>query len=307
MNMNKNELEILEKNLERRFSLLIKNTNYKSLYESEMEYLNYLFSEKISGTIIENLIKKSRLNYWQKNIITHGYSDCIVEKLRRKGEFESDIHKLKKIFNKNIPPFYNKYIDSKLHLHKKLIFFFENFDTIMSDSKKYKKDSNKQRGEILKECDKEFTDSMMNEFVQKSLKPTNIINNSDTEINHFSNFHFLLIEEINELKNLKESGLENIKPSNLYFNEKTKQLYNNRGQKSQIIKGSPLVLLKCFLKNKKTLKCKRIDVITKMRGEDQHSGARRQLLSLIRNVADIESIKSKYNKREVEYYQLKGL
>lgn len=105
----------------------------------------------------------------------------------------------------------------------------------------------------------------------------------------------------------KNSNKETTKNSNLFFDEKNKQLCNSNGKKSQEIKGGPLRLLKCFLKNKETLKCKKVEILKTMGGQDQYGGARRQLLSLISGVADIDSIRSKNNKKTVEYYQLKGL
>ncbi|MFA5778434.1 MAG: hypothetical protein WC870_03050 [Candidatus Paceibacterota bacterium] len=108
-------------------------------------------------------------------------------------------------------------------------------------------------------------------------------------------------------QNISKLDQTEVRKSKLFFNEKSKQLCNSNGKKSQIIKLGPLRLLKCFLKKKETLKCKKDEIIRTMGGQDQYSGARRQLLSLINEVADIDSIHSKDNKKIVEYYQLRAL
>jgi len=150
----------------------------------------------------------------------------------------------------------------------------------------------------------------------------NIFQNLTAQIRNFSlgynseqveNHPYFIIEDFKRLKEIRNLFLtdeEQVKiPKNkkiikLHFDKKNKKLCNSVGGKSQKITGSSLRLLECFLKYPKTFKCKKEEVIKKMKGENQHSGARRQLLSLLGGIADINSIPYKEDKKSVEYYQL---
>lgn len=93
----------------------------------------------------------------------------------------------------------------------------------------------------------------------------------------------------------------------LYFNTKTGCLSTSTGNSTQKISGVALQLLRCFLSNKsKNYKCTRGEIITKLKGENQFSGAKRQLNMLLKNVAEIQEERDPNDNRRVIAYTLIG-
>lgn len=204
--MREKQLEILKENLERRFGLLIKNLNYNSLFISKLEYLNYLFSEKIAGEVIENLIKKVRLDNTQINMLALGYFDYVVGKVFRQTKLETlgkDNNEV--MFNNYRPPFYTPFINSELHLQSKAFFYMnEIFGMDPKLAKEPVDHSNLEPDEIFKKLkgDSKIKKSLKELVEYHKNKPIKLIDAYDVEINNFSFFHSSLIEEINDL--LKE-------------------------------------------------------------------------------------------------------
>ena len=111
-----------------------------------------------------------------------------------------------------------------------------------------------------------------------------------------------------KLLDVPEAGI-NLLPSevveSITLDSITHKLKNTFGKESPKINGQSLKLLKCFFTgNHQTYQCTKALVLEVMRSENKHSGARRQLLSLLRGVADIESIMKKDNKKMVDFYKL---
>lgn len=155
------------------------------------------------------------------------------------------------------------------------------------------------------------------EFKNKEIFQVSVLAGKAQE-NHIAHYNFLMENDNKHIQNyliINKSKFEEVYKEDqelkneikIFFDEKNKQLCNSNDKKSQTIKGGPLRLLKCFLKNNETLKCKKDEILKTMGGQDQYSGARKQLLSLINGVAEIDSIHHKDSKKTVEYYQLKGL
>ncbi|MEI8223786.1 MAG: hypothetical protein WCG20_01545 [bacterium] len=113
-----------------------------------------------------------------------------------------------------------------------------------------------------------------------------------------------LLIKLLEKKNSGNISSGKPKLKNLYFDPKSGILSNSYGKSTQKISGAPRKLLECFFEGGKDLTCKKERVIERMGGEYQHTGARKQLLSLIRGVADIDSIKDRDDKRNVDLYDL---
>lgn len=224
--MRENQSEILKENLERRFSLLVKNTNYNGLFNAKMEYLNYLFSEKISGEVIENLIKKIKLNNSQIDMLALGYFDYVIGKATRQTKLETlGKDDYKKMASNCKPPFYTSFIDSELHLQEKAFYKINKvFGLNTKLAKELVEHSKLEPDEILKKLK---GNSKINKFVKDIVayhknKPVKLIDNYDIEINDFSLFHSSLIEEINdllieEIKVIKNKNIVEIKNKTQVF------------------------------------------------------------------------------------------
>lgn len=120
-------------------------------------------------------------------------------------------------------------------------------------------------------------------------------------------YEFVLSEDFTNTMIVNNGNITDSKQREgaLYFDKDKNTLVNKKLKiESLEIYGRSLQLLKCFLANK-TLTVKRKTVLLKMNGEDQHTGARKQLLSLLSGVADIESVHgNNKNKRIVTEYRL---
>lgn len=90
--------------------------------------------------------------------------------------------------------------------------------------------------------------------------------------------------------------------SKFVFNKGAQTLSNSSGKSTSKIEGQAWRLLQCF--DTKTYMCKKMTVIKTMGSENKHSGARKQLLTLLQGVADIVSVPNKDNKKKVDFYKL---
>lgn len=204
--MEENHLDVLKENLERRFSILIKATNHSALLDSKMDYLNYLYSEKIAGKVIENLLKKLRLNKYHKDLISVGYFDYFIGKITRQTKIKTlGVDNFKKTFDISKPPFYTDYIDSELHLEEISLSMIRSMFDLERKPINFEKLSRMKPEELLEDMKKHSgVKSFLGEVKEKSKQTPRLIEYSDTEINNFSSFHFLLIEEISILS--REQG-----------------------------------------------------------------------------------------------------
>lgn len=93
--------------------------------------------------------------------------------------------------------------------------------------------------------------------------------------------------------------------SKFVFNKTAHTLANSSGKVTTKITGQAWKLLQLF--DNGSYKCKRVKVIQEMGGENEHSGARKQLRALLRGIADINSIPNKENKKIIDFFQLEEI